>query len=100
VLLTSRKAQDLEESAAHLEKSAIEAISGMPPTSASRARSCASPQDADFARLGNVDILVNNAGATLGRRCRGPSARGVGQGDEPQRALDLPDEPRRVASTA
>ena len=29
----------------------------------------------------------------LGRAGRGPSARGLGQGDEPERALDLPDEP-------
>ena len=41
VLLTSRKAADLEESAGHLKERASRR-SGSPPTRASRARSCAS----------------------------------------------------------
>ena len=64
VLLTSRKAGDLEESAAHLKQKDIEAIwiaaDLSQPSEIVRVR-----EDA-MARLGNVDILVNNAGATWG----------------------------------
>ena len=65
---------------------------GSPPTPATRRRS-SSVCDEAMQRLGQVDILVNNAGADLGRAGRGPSARSLGQGDEPERPQHLPDEP-------
>ncbi len=64
VLLSSRKAQDLEESAAHLKARGI-AVDWI-------AADCAQPEDIArlateaLARLGQVDILVNNAGAAWG----------------------------------
>jgi len=64
VMLTSRKAEDLEQSAAELKKRGIEAIwiaaDASQPSEIVRVS-----QDA-IARLGQVDILVNNAGATWG----------------------------------
>jgi len=64
VMLTSRKAEDLEESAAALKKKGIDAIwiaaDASQPSEIVRVT-----QDA-IARLGQVDILVNNAGATWG----------------------------------
>ncbi|MEO6363716.1 MAG: SDR family oxidoreductase [Caldimonas sp.] len=64
VLLTSRKAGDLEESAAQLKAKGIDtlwiAADASQPSEIVRVS-----QDA-IARLGNVDILVNNAGATWG----------------------------------
>ena len=64
ILLTSRKASDLEESAAHLAGRGIEAIwiaaDASLPSEIVRV-----VQDA-LSRLGRVDILVNNAGATWG----------------------------------
>ncbi len=64
ILLTSRKASDLEESAAHLKAKGIEALwiaaDASVPEEIQRIASDA------MARLGNVDILVNNAGATWG----------------------------------
>ncbi len=64
VMLTSRKAEDLEESASHLKKQGIDAIwiaaDASQPSEIVRVT-----QDA-IARLGQVDILVNNAGATWG----------------------------------
>ena len=64
VMLTSRKASDLEESAGHLKERGIEAIwiaaDASQPSEIVRVA-----QDA-IARLGQVDILVNNAGATWG----------------------------------
>ena len=64
VMLTSRKAEDLEESAAQLKKKGIDAIwiaaDASQPSEIVRVT-----QDA-IARLGVVDILVNNAGATWG----------------------------------
>ena len=64
VMLTSRKASDLEESAAHLKAQGIEALwvaaDASLPSEIVRVA-----QDA-IERLGQVDILVNNAGATWG----------------------------------
>jgi NAD(P)-dependent dehydrogenase (short-subunit alcohol dehydrogenase family) len=64
VLLTSRKAADLEEAAAELKTAGIDAewvaADGSDPDEI--ARVCATAME----RLGQVDILVNNAGATWG----------------------------------
>jgi len=64
VLLTSRKAGDLEESAAHLKAKDIEAI-WIAADLSQPSEIVRVTQDA-MARLGRVDILVNNAGATWG----------------------------------
>ena len=64
VLLTSRKAADLEESAAHLKHKDIEAI-WVAADLSQPSEIVRVTQDA-IARLGPVDILVNNAGATWG----------------------------------
>lgn len=64
VMLTSRKAADLEEAAADLQAKGIDtrwvAADGSDP--AQIARVC----EQTLQRLGHVDILVNNAGATWG----------------------------------
>ena len=64
VLLTSRKAGDLEEAAAHLQDKGIDtrwvAADASKPEEIQRVASEA------MQRLGQVDILVNNAGATWG----------------------------------
>ena len=64
VLLTSRKASDLEEAAAHLQDKGIDtrwvAADASQPAEVARVASEA------MQRLGQVDILVNNAGATWG----------------------------------
>ena len=64
VMLTSRKAGDLEESAAHLKHRGIEAI-WLAADASQPSEIVRLSQDA-MARLGQVDILVNNAGATWG----------------------------------
>ena len=64
ILLTSRKAADLEEAAAHLQDKGIDtrwiAADASDPGEVRRIASEA------LQRLGQVDILVNNAGATWG----------------------------------
>ena len=64
VLLTSRKAADLEEAAAHLKARQIDALwiaaDASQPAEIERVAADA------MERLGHVDILVNNAGATWG----------------------------------
>lgn len=64
ILLTSRKAADLEEAAAHLQARGIDtrwvAADASLPDEIQRVASEA------MQRLGKVDILVNNAGATWG----------------------------------
>jgi len=64
ILLTSRKAADLEESAAHLQERGIDtrwiAADASRPEEIERVAADA------MQRLGHVDILVNNAGATWG----------------------------------
>ena len=64
VMLTSRKAADLEESAAHLKARGIEARWTAADASdpAQVQRVC----DEAMQQFGQVDILVNNAGATWG----------------------------------
>jgi gluconate 5-dehydrogenase len=64
ILLTSRKAADLEEAAAHLQAKGIDtrwtAADASQPADIQRIASEA------MQRLGHIDILVNNAGATWG----------------------------------
>jgi gluconate 5-dehydrogenase len=64
VMLSSRKARDLEQAAAHLAARGIDArwIAG----DASDPASVHEVVDATMQQLGRVDILVNNAGATWG----------------------------------
>jgi len=64
ILLTSRKAGDLEESAGHLKAKDIEAI-WLAADLSQPSEIVRVTQDA-IARLGQADILVNNAGATWG----------------------------------
>ena len=64
VMLTSRKAADLEEAAAHLSERGIDArwiaADASDPVQIQRV------VDETMQRLGRIDILVNNAGATWG----------------------------------
>src|SRR5205085_4189514 len=64
VLLTSRKAEDLQEAAAQLQGSGINAqwvaADAGDPAGVSRVI------DEAMRRFGNIDILVNNAGASWG----------------------------------
>ena len=64
VLLTSRKAADLEEAAAHLQAKGIDtrwiAADMSQPSEVARVA------DESMQRLGHIDILVNNAGAAWG----------------------------------
>ncbi|HXD04581.1 MAG TPA: SDR family oxidoreductase, partial [Burkholderiaceae bacterium] len=64
VLLTARKADELEAAVAHLQSRNIDArwVAG----DASREEDIARVADEAMQRLGQVDILVNNAGATWG----------------------------------
>ena len=64
VLLTARKADELEAAVAHLQSRNIDArwVAG----DASREEDIARVVDEAMQRLGQVDILVNNAGATWG----------------------------------
>ena len=64
ILLTSRKAGDLEEAAAHLQALGID--TRWVAADASRPDDIARVADEAMQRLGQVDILVNNAGATWG----------------------------------
>ena len=64
ILLTSRKAADLEESAAHLQARGIDAR--WIAADASRPEEVERVASDAMQRLGQVDILVNNAGATWG----------------------------------
>ena len=64
-MLTSRKAADLEEAAAHLQATGIDTrwIAADCERAGRRSQRVA---DETLQRLGQVDILVNNAGATWG----------------------------------
>jgi len=64
VMLTSRKAADLEEAAAELSTKGIDAR--WIAADASRPDEIRRVVDETLQRLGHVDILVNNAGATWG----------------------------------
>jgi NAD(P)-dependent dehydrogenase (short-subunit alcohol dehydrogenase family) len=67
IMLTSRKAGDLEEAAAHLQAQGIDtrwiAADLIQPAEVERTAVEA------MQRLGHIDILVNNAGATWGAPC-------------------------------
>jgi NAD(P)-dependent dehydrogenase (short-subunit alcohol dehydrogenase family) len=64
ILLTSRKAGDLEEAAAHLQDKGID--TRWVAADASQPQDIQRVADEAMQRLGQVDILVNNAGATWG----------------------------------
>lgn len=64
VMLTSRKAADLEEAAAHLAGKGIQAQ--WVAADASQPADVQRVVDETMHRLGRIDILVNNAGATWG----------------------------------
>ena len=64
ILLTSRKAADLEEAAAHLQALGID--TRWVAADASQPAEVARVADEAMQRLGQVDILVNNAGAAWG----------------------------------
>ena len=64
LVLTSRKAADLEESAAHLKARGIDAT--WVAADASDPDQVRKVCDEAIARLGQVDILINNAGAAWG----------------------------------
>ncbi|HLO93270.1 MAG TPA: SDR family oxidoreductase [Burkholderiaceae bacterium] len=67
ILLTSRKAADLEEASAELQSKGIDtrwiAADASDPVQIDRVA------DEAMQRLGRIDILVNNAGATWGASC-------------------------------
>jgi gluconate 5-dehydrogenase len=64
IMLTSRKAADLEEAAAHLQAKGID--TRWIAADASQPAEIARVVDESLQRLGHIDILVNNAGATWG----------------------------------
>ena len=64
ILLSSRKAADLEEAAAHLQARGIDAR--WVAADASEPAEIQRVVDEAMQRLGQIDILVNNAGATWG----------------------------------
>ncbi len=64
LLLTSRKAADLQEAVAHLKARGIEA--DWVAADASQPAEIERVANEAMARLGHVDVLVNNAGATWG----------------------------------
>jgi gluconate 5-dehydrogenase len=64
IMLTSRKAADLEEAAAHLSERGIDAR--WIAADASDPLQIQKVVDETMQRLGRIDILVNNAGATWG----------------------------------
>ncbi len=64
ILLTSRKAVDLEEAAAHLQAQGID--TRWIAADVSQPAEIARVADEALQRLGDIDILVNNAGATWG----------------------------------
>jgi len=64
VVLTSRKASDLEQAASHLKDRGIDAH--WFAADASDAAAVQGVVDATMARAGRIDVLVNNAGATWG----------------------------------
>ena len=64
VAITARKAQELEEAAAHLGKLGVEVLTVAGDLS--RLEGLTALVDAVVARFGPIDILVNNAGTTWG----------------------------------
>jgi hypothetical protein len=84
IMLSSRKADDLEQAAAELQAAGIDAR--WIAADCSKEEDTRRLADETLQRMGAVDILVNNAGASWGSPGREPPGRGLGQGDEPQRA--------------
>src|SRR5262252_2761908 len=64
LVLSARKAEELEEAAAHLKKMNVDA--GWIAADGARESDIVRLVDESLQRLGHVDILVNNAGATWG----------------------------------
>ncbi len=64
IMLTSRKAADLEEAAAHLQAKGID--TRWIAADASQPADVQKVVDETMQRMGRIDILVNNAGATWG----------------------------------
>ena len=64
IMLTSRKASDLEEAAAQLQAKGID--TRWIAADASRPEDIARVADETMQRLGQIDVLVNNAGASWG----------------------------------
>ncbi|HWP19813.1 MAG TPA: SDR family oxidoreductase [Burkholderiaceae bacterium] len=64
VMITSRKAQDLEEAVAHLQDRGIDAR--WIAADASKEEDIRRIVDETLQRVGEIDVLVNNAGATWG----------------------------------
>ena len=93
VLITSRKAEDLEQAVAELQAAGIDARWV--------AADCAKDSeitrlvDESLHRMGDIDILVNNAGAAWGAPAEDHPIERLGQGDEPQCARLLFAQPGR-----
>ena len=64
LVLSARKAEELEEASAHLKKLNVEA--SWVAADAAKESDIARVVDESLQRLGHIDILVNNAGATWG----------------------------------
>src|SRR5205823_10723217 len=64
LVLSARKAEELEEAVAHLKELDVEA--SWVAADASKESDIARLVDTSLQRLGQVDILINNAGATWG----------------------------------
>ncbi len=92
IMLTSRKAADLEEAGrAAAGQGHRRALDRRRRQRAGDIGARGRPKRME--RMGRIDILVNNAGATWGAPAERPSARGLGQGDEPQHPQPLPVRP-------
>ena len=91
IMLTSRKASDLEEAAAHLQAKGID----------TRWVAADASDPAQVHKVCSETLRASRSSGHpgqqrrrhLGRAGRGPSARRLGQGDEPQRAQHLPVQP-------
>jgi len=64
LVLSARKAEELEEAVAHLKRMNVEA--SWVAADAAKGSDITKLVDASLQRLGHIDILVNNAGATWG----------------------------------
>ena len=88
IMLTSRKAADLEEAAADLQAKGIDAR--WVAADASDPAQIQKVVDETMQRLRPHRHPGQQRRRHLGRAGRGPSARGLGQGDEPERAQPVP----------
>ena len=84
IMLTSRKAGDLEEAAAELQAAGIDAR--WIAADCAQGRGDPPPGRRDAAAHGRRGHPGEQRRRRLGRAGRGPSGRGLGQADEPQRA--------------